>query len=219
MQETEDSRTRAAREAELSEVLSSYVEPRAVSYTFVVSFVVVGLLLCVSVAWAASSRPRAPAFRIQEAAPESFERGVEAYRRNEWDEALQQMRQARAQASKPDPRVDDYIERLELIRVDGERLARAEEALAADHPARALALAGLIAPNSPLFPQAELLERTARAQVQREQRVADAKEQPDVSRAPAPTSVAKPNAPVSPRKRPARVVDPKPLKANFEGEW
>jgi hypothetical protein len=155
-----------AREAELLEVLSAYAEPRAVSFRFVVAFVLLGLLGCASLAWLAAGAPAHEPLRFEPEPAASFQRGIGAFRAADWDAALKLMREARAAAQRPLPRVEDYIERLELILRDEERLSRAQQALEASEPERALGAAALIAANSPLFAQAEGLSRRARAQLQ-----------------------------------------------------
>lgn len=154
---------RSAREAELVEVLSSYVEPRAVSYRFVVAFVVLGLLACVGVAWTASQARMRPPVRFEPRAHETLARGVAAFERGHWDESERLLLAARESGQVPTQRLEDYLERLALVRRDSERLVRAEEALNVDEPERALALTALITANSVLFPQAEVLGRAARA--------------------------------------------------------
>jgi hypothetical protein len=154
---------RSAREAELVEVLSSYVEPRAVSYRFVVGFVLVGLLGCVSVAWAASRAPLHVPLRFEPRAQEQLERGIVAFEHGDWDESERLLLAARASGQVAPQRLEDYLERLALVQRDSERLLRAEEALEVGEPERALALTGLIAANSAFFAQAEVLSRAARA--------------------------------------------------------
>jgi hypothetical protein len=161
-----EARERVNREAALSEVLSSYVEPRAVSYRFVAAFVVAGLALCVSIAWATSQVLTELPVRFEAAASDTFERAVTAFNRGDWDESERLLRQVASQSPHIAARVADYAERLSLIRRDGERLARAEEALAVGDPERALEQAQLVGANSPLFPQAEVLSRAARAQAE-----------------------------------------------------
>jgi hypothetical protein len=156
-----------AREAELVEVLASYAEPRAVSFRFVAVFALLGLLACASLAWLTARAPRRVPLRFEPEPTASFQRGVQAFRSGDFREALHFMREAQSALRHPVPRVEDYIERLELIRRDEERLERAEQALEANEPARALALTALFAPNSPLFAQAEGLGRNARAQLER----------------------------------------------------
>jgi hypothetical protein len=155
-----------SREAELLEVLSAYAEPRVVSFRFVAAFVLLGLLGCASLAWLAAGAPRHQPLRFEAAPAAGFQRGVGAFRAADWDEALRLMREAQGALDEPLPRVEDFIDRLELIRRDEERLVRVEQALAANDAARALGVAGLIAPNSPLFAQAEGLSRRARVQLQ-----------------------------------------------------
>lgn len=162
----QDARERVNREAALSEVLSSYVEPRAVSYRFVAAFVVAGLALCVSIAWAASQVPTELPLRFEASASDGFAQGVAAFNRGDWDEAERLLRHAAAQSPHVSARVADFAERLALIRRDGERLARAEEALGAGDPERALEQVQLIGANSPLFAQAEVLSRAARTQAE-----------------------------------------------------
>jgi hypothetical protein len=161
-----DARQRSNREAALSEVLSSYVEPRAVSYRFVAAFVVLGLAGCVAIAWAASQIPTQLPVRFETGRSETLEQGVAAFNRGDWDDAERLLRQAAAYSPQAAARLDDYAERLALIRRDGERLARAEEALEANEPERALEQVALIGANSPLFAQAEVLSRAARAQAE-----------------------------------------------------
>jgi len=165
-QDADDNEARAAREAELLQVLSSYADPRAVSYRFVLAFVLLGLLLSASVAFAGARSRRQQPFRFEAAMPASFARGVRAYENGDWDEALKAMQEAQRASTVPAPRLVDYIERLALVQRDGERLAKADEALDADEPERALVLAALVAPNSPLFSQAEGLGRKARARLE-----------------------------------------------------
>jgi hypothetical protein len=157
---------RSAREAELVEVLSSYVEPRAVSYRFVVAFALLGLLGCVGVAWAASQAQTRPPIRFEPRAQETLARGIAAFERGQWDESERLLVAARESGQVPTQRLEDYLERLALVRRDSERLMRAEEALEVGEPERALALTALIAANSALFPQAELLGRAARARAE-----------------------------------------------------
>jgi hypothetical protein len=157
---------RGSREAALSEVLSSYVEPRNVSYRFVAAFVVLGLAGCLSIAWAASALPAQPPVRFEFGTSELMTRGVAAFNRGDWDEAERLLAQAAQRTHQPVPRLEDYRERLALIRRDGERLAHAEDALEADEPEQALWLLAGIGANSPLFAQAEVLGRAARAQAQ-----------------------------------------------------
>lgn len=157
---------RSAREAELVEVLSSYVEPQAVSYRFVVGFVLVGLLGCVSVAWAASRAEMHVPIRFEPGAQESLERGVRAFERGDWDESERLLLAARASAQVAPQRLEDYLERLALVRRDSDRLLRAEEALEVGDPERALALTTLVASNSAFFAQAEVLSRAARARAE-----------------------------------------------------
>jgi hypothetical protein len=159
---------RVSREAALSEVLSSYIERRAVSYRFVAVFVVLGLVGSVTLAWTASMATARPSLRFEAAGSELMRRGVAAFDRGDWDEAERILREAAEAAPRVPVRLSDYAERLALIRRDGERLARAEEALEADSPARALAQVALIGANSPLFAQAEVLSRAARAQAEAE---------------------------------------------------
>jgi hypothetical protein len=165
-QPQDDAALRGSREAALSEVLSSYVDGRSVSYRFVAGFVALGLLGCISIAWAASAAPVAPPVRFEQNVSELMERGVAAFNRSEWDEAERLLHQAASRVQRPPARLEDYIERLGLIRHDGERLAHAEEALEADEPERALELLAAIGANSPLFAQAEVLSRAARAQAE-----------------------------------------------------
>ncbi|HEX6239434.1 MAG TPA: hypothetical protein VFZ61_01020 [Polyangiales bacterium] len=165
-QPQDDAQLRGNREAALSEVLSSYVEPRSVSYRFVAAFVVLGLLGCISIAWAASAAPLEPPVRFEQGTSGLMERGVVAFNRGDWDEAERLLRQVAARSPQPLPRLEDYMERLALIRRDGDRLAHAEEALEADEPERALEQLAAIGANSPLFAQAEVLGRAARAQVE-----------------------------------------------------
>jgi hypothetical protein len=155
-----------AREAELLEVLSNYAEPRAVSFRFVVAFVLLGLVGCASLAWLVAGAPRREPLRFEPPPASGFQRGVGAFHAADWDEALRSMREAQAAMDEPLPRLEDFIERLELTLRDEERLSRAEQALAGNEPERALAVAALIAPNSLLFAQAESLQRKARAQLQ-----------------------------------------------------
>jgi len=162
MQEEADARS--AREAELVEVLSSYVEPRVVSYRFVVGFVLVGLMGSVFVAWTASQAQMSAPIRFEPEAQENLERGIQAFERGEWDESERLLLAARQSGQVAPQRLDDYLERLALLRRDSERLLRAEEALEVGEPERALALAGLVAANSAFFAQAEVLSRAARAQ-------------------------------------------------------
>lgn len=160
----QESEVPGSREAALSEVLSSYVEPRAVSYRFVVAFALLGLLGCISLAWAASRVPSHPPVRFELGGSELMARGVAAYNRGDWDEAEKLLSRAAASAPELQARLADYAVRLSLIRRDGERLARAEEALEGDDPERALEQLAAIGANSPLFAQAEVLGRAARAQ-------------------------------------------------------
>src|SRR5688500_7621948 len=122
-QPQQEAEVRGSREAALSEVLSSYVEPRSVSYRFVGAFVVLGLLGCISIAWAASAVPLEPPVRFEQSASDLMARGVVAFNHGEWDDAERLLRQAAAQSphSVPPPRLQDYMERLALIRRDGER--------------------------------------------------------------------------------------------------
>ena len=223
-----------AREADLSEVLALYAEPRAVSYGFVIGFVLLGLLGSVLVALAGARVKRSRPLRFETNVTSSFERGVAAYKRGEWDEALRAMRQAEravhpsyaARAPEgalrpPPPRVADYIERLSLVHRDGERLTRAEQALDADEPERALVLAALVAPNSPLFAQAEGLGRKARARIAADLRSeppvrAEVSEEPVVVD-PEPEPQASEGRP-KPRIR-RRAPPKKPEEPSYEGEW
>jgi hypothetical protein len=157
---------RSAREAELVEVLSSYVEPRAVSYRFVVGFVLVGLLGCVSVAWAASRAEMHVPLRFEPRAQEHLEQGIRAFERGDWDESERLLTAARQSGQVAPQRLEDYLERLALVRRDNERLLRAEEALEVGEPERALALTALIASNSAFFAPAEVLSRAARARAE-----------------------------------------------------
>jgi hypothetical protein len=157
---------RSAREAELVEVLSSYVEPRVVSYRFVVSFVVLGLLGCVSVAWAASQAQIHVPIRFEPGAQQNLEAGIKAFERGDWDESERLLLAARQSGQVAPQRLEDYLERLALVRRDSERLLRAEEALEVGEPERALALTALVASNSAFFAQAEVLSRAARARAE-----------------------------------------------------
>jgi hypothetical protein len=157
---------RSAREAELVEVLSSYVEPRVVSYRFVVAFVLLGLLGCVSVAWAASRAQLEVPLRFEPRAQQNLELGIRAFERGDWDESERLLLSARQSGQVAPQRLEDYLERLALVRRDSERLLRAEEALEVGEPERALALTALIASNSAFFAQAEVLSRTARARAE-----------------------------------------------------
>jgi tetratricopeptide (TPR) repeat protein len=218
--DSDENQARLAREAELSEVLSSYADPRAVSYRFVTGFVLLGLLLCASVALAGARSVRQVPFRFEAAPPASFERGVAAYERGDWEDALKAMREA-AKAS-PAPRIADYVERLNLVHRDGERLAKAEEALDADEPERALVLAALVAPNSPLFAQAEGLGRKARARMELDMRtdplvreelvVVDPQPEPALQQGKQRAASGKKGS--ARVKHPPRVQEP-----SYEGEW
>jgi hypothetical protein len=220
---------RSAREAELVEVLSSYVEPRAVSYRFVVAFVLLGLLGCVGVAWAASQARTRPPVRFEPRAQETLARGVAAFERGQWDESERLLLAARESGQVPTQRLEDYLERLALVRRDSERLMRAEEALEVGEPERALALTALIAANSALFPQAELLGRAARA---RAEQLAAKKlaGQMDVeaARQASPVAVvrsdeAEPSSAESTQKkkprRGARTVQPRPADRSNDADW
>lgn len=217
----EEEELRGSREAALSEVLSSYVEPRHVSYRFVAGFVVLGLVGCLSVAWAASALPAQPPVRFELGTSELMARGVAAFDRGDWDEAGRLLDQAAERAHQPVPRLQDYRERLALIRRDGERLAHAEDALEAEEPERALLLLAGIGANSPLFAQAEVLGRAARAQAQAAQ--AAHKAEPPAPEAAAQTDAladppqgsAEPHARSSRRRtRPAARTD-----ANADEAW
>lgn len=157
---------RSAREAELVEVLSSYVEPRVVSYRFVVGFVLLGLLGCVSVAWAASQAQTHIPIRFEPRAQQNLELGIGAFERGDWDESERLLLSARQSGQVAPQRLDDYLERLALVRRDSERLLRAEEALEVGEPERALALTALVAANSAFYAQAEVLSRAARARAE-----------------------------------------------------
>lgn len=212
--DSDDNQARAAREAELSEVLSSYADPRAVSYRFVSGFVLLGLVLSASVALAGAHAPRTRPFRLEPAPPASFQLGVAAYERGDWDEALKAMRATQAAAVFPLARVADYIERLDLVHQDGVRLVRAEEALDADEPERALVLSALVAPNSPLFAQAEGLGRKARARMELDMRTDPlVRAEPTlVDPQPEPPALLKKRRPNRPHV--SRVQEP-----TFDGEW
>jgi hypothetical protein len=206
-----------AREAELLEVLSAYAEPRAVSFRFVAGFVLLGLVSCASLAWLVAGAPRREPLRLEPSAAAGFQRGVGAFRAADWDEALRLMREAQSALDEPLPRVEDFVERLELILRDEERLSRVEQALAESDPARALSVAALIAPNSPLFAQAEGLERKARTQLQastpseREQPVAapGSARELNLAQDREPSAAAAPSA--GPRRRARRVHAQRPV--------
>jgi hypothetical protein len=220
---------RSAREAELVEVLSSYVEPRAVSYRFVVAFVLLGLLGCVGVAWAASQARTRPPVRFEPRAQETLARGIAAFERGQWDESERLLLAARESGQVPTQRLEDYLERLALVRRDSERLMRAEEALEVEEPERALALTALIAANSALFPQAELLVRAARARA--EQRAAKklaGQMDVEAARQASPVAVvrsdeAEPSSAESTQKkqprRGARTVQPLPADRSNDADW
>ncbi len=229
---------RSAREAELVEVLSSYVEPRAVSYRFVIAFVLLGLLGCVAVAWAASQAETHPPIRFEPRAQETLARGIAAFERGQWDESERLLLAARESNQVPTQRLEDYLERLALVRRDSERLMRAEEALEVGEPERALALTALIAANSALFPQAELLSRSARARAEQlaakkltaqaqaeapgsvrepmiDGRVAVQASEGDVARTAAPPQASEPQ----PKKRTPRTRPAPPVGRTNDGNW
>jgi hypothetical protein len=88
-----------------------------------------------------------------------------AFERGDWDESERLLLAVRESGQVQPQRLDDYLERLALVRRDSDRLLRAEEALEVGEPERALALTALIAANSAFFAQAEVLSRAARARV------------------------------------------------------
>lgn len=219
----DDNQARLAREAELSEVLSSYADPRAVSYRFVLGLTLAGLLLSASVALAGARSTKRVPFRLEGPPPAAFARGVAAYERGDWEEALLSLREAcRAGQARP-ARVDDYMERLALVQRDGERLTNAEEALDADEPERALVLASMVAPNSPLFAQAEGLGRKARAQMELDMRTEPMVREELVLIDPQPEPSLQPRAQRARRHARSARESPKPTprvqEPNFEGEW
>jgi hypothetical protein len=170
----------AAREAELSEVLSAYAETPPVSYGFVLGFVLLGLLVCTLLAWFATRAPHSAPLHFEPEVGATFQRGVQAFRAGEWADALRMMRQARAELDGRVARVEDYIVRLELIEHDEQHLVQAVRALARGDAQAALLLAARIAPNSPLFAQAESLSRKARAQLAQEAATEPAAAPPEV---------------------------------------
>jgi TPR repeat protein len=125
----DDNQARLARDAELSEVLSSYADPRTVSYAFVLGFTLFGLALSALVALAGARATKQVPFRLEAAPPAAYARGVAAYERGDWEEALQALREASSAGAAGSARIDDYIERLTIVQRDGDRLSNAEEAL------------------------------------------------------------------------------------------
>jgi hypothetical protein len=200
----QEAEQRVGREAALHEVLSSYVERRAVSYRFVATFTVLGLLGSVALAWTASMATARPPLRFEAAGSELMQRGVAAFNRGDWDEAERLLREAAQQSARVPARLEDYAERLALIRRDDERLARAEEALEADDPMRALEQVASVGANSPLFAQAEVLSRAARAQAEAEQLAEQAAQlEAEAERQASGTAMARtlPPAPMAPPPR------------------
>lgn len=215
----DDDQARAAREAELAEVLSSYADPRIVSYRFVVGFVVVGLLGSALVASTFAGRPLRQPLRFEAPAPEAYAHGVAAYQRGDWHEAELAMHDAARRAAGPAPRVADYLERLDLVHQDGDRLSKAEEALEADEPERALVLVAQVASSSPLFAQAEGLGRKARARMELDMRTDPVlhEEAEPVLIDPRPEPAVN-DGKRRPRARPRPVIV-KPPEPSYEGAW
>jgi tetratricopeptide (TPR) repeat protein len=131
------------------------------SWAGVAALVVLGLSLCAGGALAVASVVPKP--RVEPTPPVDaalLAQGVEAYERGEWEQAEQAFRKILTQAP-GHARAEYYLERLALTRKDAERLTQAEEALVAGDPHRASQLALAVAPNSPLFAQAERVARSA----------------------------------------------------------
>jgi hypothetical protein len=145
--------------------------PAPTGWASVVALVVLGLVLCSAVAATVARLPRhAPRPRSPEGESGTISRGVEAYRRGEWEAAEGAFREVLVQAP-GHARAQDYLERLAMIRRDAERLRRAEEALVAGEPERASLLASAVAPNSPLFAQSERVARSASEQLAQPRKV------------------------------------------------
>lgn len=133
----------------------------------VAALVFVGLTLCATTVLAVARLPRKTrADRSPDGAAALTARGLAAYKAGEWEEAERAFREVLAQ-SPGNLRALDYLERLELIGRDAERLRRAEEALVAGEPHTASLLASSVAPNSPLFAQSERVARSAREQLEK----------------------------------------------------
>jgi hypothetical protein len=149
---------------------------RPLGWVWVGALVALGLALCAGGALAVASvapKPRLPS--APQADPRAFSDAVGAYERGEWEQAELAFRKVLEQAP-GHARAEDYLERLALTRRDAERLAQAEEALVRGEPRRASQLASAVAPNSPLFAQAERVARSAHDELARSP--APSREQP-----------------------------------------
>jgi hypothetical protein len=160
--------------------------PAPVGWASVAALVAAGLFLCSATTLAVARLPRhAPRARSPEGEAGAIARGVEAYKRGEWEAAEGAFRDVLAQAP-GHARAQDYLERLALIRRDAERLRRAEEALVAGDPQRASLLASAVAPNSPLFAQSDRVARSASEQLAQPFKVEAPRSEPSNADAGAP---------------------------------
>jgi tetratricopeptide (TPR) repeat protein len=140
------------------------VPPVPIHWSTFVLLVLTGLFLSVASAWAASHTERArPVEREAPVDRALLDLAVQAYEEGDWGEAVETFEKILS-AVPGHARSLDYLERIELTLEDAERLRRAEEALVAGKPLDAERLAVSVAPNSPLFAQAESVARTAREQ-------------------------------------------------------
>lgn len=132
----------------------------------VAAMVLAGLFAVVLTAalGANSSSIRRPLAQAPLVEVEAYERGVEAYGEQHWDQADLAFQQV-LESQPGHPRAADYRDRIERTRHDAALVAEAEQALAAGDTGRAARLAGGVSPASPMFAEAEALARSAAAAV------------------------------------------------------
>ncbi len=157
------------------EPLGDNTTSRPLGVGLLVLLVIIGATLVTLLVFTVGSIERAPrrghdATRVP---PDLMAQAVAAYERADWDEAARLFEQIRELGPKS-VRTEYFLTRIELTRKDAETLARAEEALVAGEVERAKPLALEVAPNSPLFAQAESFLRGAAKAAQEQVRAKSA---------------------------------------------
>jgi len=135
-------------------------------------FVALGLGVSLGIAWVGvSMRPARVQQRERAIDPQLLAEGVRAFESGDWKASVRAFE--RVLTVQPGhARALDYLDRIELTLQDADRLRRSEEALVAGETIDAERTALTIAPNSPLYAQAEALARTSQKQREPAQRTA-----------------------------------------------
>lgn len=123
--------------------------------------IVVSLGLVLTLVFGVGAMTAVPRRQLEEVVDsELIGHAAAAYERADWPEAARLFQEIRQQFP-GHKRTEYFLVRIELTRRDAEVLARAEEAWVLGESERARALAAEVAPNSPLFAQAEGFIRAA----------------------------------------------------------